>query len=159
MRFLVDSMAGKLARYLRLLGFDAEYHREGDIGHLVKRAREENRIILTRNTSILKLKGEIDFFFLPTEKTDEQVMAVLEHFGLRGEIKPFTRCLECNTPLEKVPRESVKGLVPFHVYLVHREFYFCPGCKRIYWRGTHREKLEEKVRKFAGGHSEKAGSL
>ena len=121
MRFLVDSMAGKLARYLRLLGFDAEYHREGDI--------------------------------------KSQVRAVLKHFKLKDKIDPFTRCLECNTPLEKVFREKVKGLVPFHVYRVHQEFYYCPGCKRIYWRGTHREKLEEKIRKFLEDSSEKASSL
>ena len=159
MRFLVDSMAGKLARYLRLLGFDAEYHREGDIKSLVRKAREEKRIVLTRNTAILDFKGKIDFFFLPTEKTDEQVRAVLKHFKLKDKIDPFTRCLECNTPLEKVFREKVKGLVPFHVYRVHQEFYYCPGCKRIYRRGTHREKLEEKIRKFLEDSSEKASSL
>ncbi len=148
MKFIVDSMAGKLAKWLRLLGFDAVYERSGDIDKIVERAEREGRIILTRNTRFLDVKTDAEIFFLDTEKTYEQVKEVVKHFDLARRIKPFSRCIECNELLEHIDKKKVKGRVPYHIYKIHDTFTYCPGCKRIYWSGSHRTKLEERIKKL-----------
>jgi len=144
MRFLIDSMAGKLARYMRLLGFDTIYSRKGIREEDVRKSKEEGRIILTRNR---RLEGE-NIFILPTEKTEEQIIWVMKKFNLKGLIKPFSRCMECNGELRKMKKDDVKGKVPFYVYLTQEAFSQCSGCGKLYWMGTHGKKLKKKIEKI-----------
>jgi hypothetical protein len=150
MRFLADAMVGRLARWLRFLGFDAAYEDSGDPARLIERAREEDRTILTRNTLFLKMKTDVPFFFLDTELTRLQVREVIDRFDLRDRIRPFTRCAECNRELEPVDREDARGHVPFYVFRTREHFSRCPGCGRYYWSGEHREKLERRIREMLG---------
>lgn len=151
MKFLVDSMAGKLARWLRILGFDARYERSGDPKSLIEIAEEEGRIILTRNGAFRKYIGTANIFFLSSEIPELQLREVMDHFKLKDKVNPFTRCVECNVPLLQVSREDVKGKVPFFVYKTRHEFSRCPSCNRIYWRGTHVEAMERWIKKILGG--------
>jgi len=121
MRFTADRMLGKLAKKLRLLGIDTEYFKNVDEEAILKFCKEEGRILLTRDKELYEkaLKNS----------------------------KPYTRCSICNAPLVKVEKEAVKGKVPEYVYLTQDEFYECPKCHRIYWRGTHVEHMEEELRR------------
>lgn len=129
-----------------MMGFDVIYERKSDPKRLQQWA-DEGRVILTRNRK-LRIRGQV--FQLSSEITPLQVREVLDAFGLLGEIRPFTRCIEDNTPLEDLPREEAKGRVPFFVYQTQRHFKRCPTCGRIYWRGTHMRALERELQALLG---------
>lgn len=151
MKFIVDAMAGRLAKWLRILGIDAEYNKSGDIDKILRKARKENRIVITRNLSFGKRNLEgVKVHFLSSEKTFHQVKEVIEKFGLKNEIKPFSRCAECNAILKEIQKEEVKGKVPFFVYQTQESFALCPSCGRIYWSGTHRKVMEKRIKKILG---------
>ncbi len=152
MKFVADSMVGKLARWLRFLGIDVVYVQSGDLDEIVKIAQDEGRIILTRNTDVLKkLKGHrVWIYFLPSEKSEIQLKDVVERFNLWEEIKPFSRCTVCNEPLVPVKKEEVRGKVPFYIFQNMEHFEKCPKCGRIYWEGTHVRRLREKLTRILG---------
>lgn len=152
MKFVADSMVGKLSRWLRFLGIDVVYVSSGDADEIVKIAENEGRIILTRNSDILKkLKGHrVWIYFLSSEKSEVQLKEVVEKFNLWREIKPFSRCSVCNEPLVAVSKEEVRGKVPFYVYQTVEHFEKCPKCGRIYWEGSHIGRLKEKLSKILG---------
>lgn len=148
-KILVDFMLGKLARALRIMGFDTSYIRAADLPNknpliLLKLAKEDNRIILTRNT---KLKQYPEVFFITSEKINEQLDQVIKHYKLKKEIKLFSRCLICNEVLVGVAKEIVKGRVPFYTFETHDQFVECPKCKKIYWQGTHLQNMTKRVKK------------
>ncbi len=145
-------MVGKLAKWLRFLGIDVVYVQSGNLEEIVKIAQNEGRIILTRNTDVIKkLKGHrVWIYFLPTEKSEFQLKDVVEKFNLWQEIRPFSRCTVCNKPLVPVSKEDVRGKVPFYVFQNVDHFEKCPGCGRIYWKGTHVERLRKKLSKILG---------
>ncbi len=145
-KFIVDQTAGKLARFLRLLGFDTEYFNSNDKGKLIERAKGENRILISRDKKLRLLYDDV--FTLKSDNYYLQAIEVIEYFGLKDRIRPFTRCLECNTPLLEADRIEAKGKVPFYVWLTHDEFSKCPTCNRYYWEGTHTERLKEKIRRL-----------
>jgi len=143
MRFLVDSTAGRLARFLRLLGLDTEYQKEPDLRILIEKAKKEKRIILTRNKKIKQLCDDV--LLLESDYHYDQAIQVIKNFGLKDKISPFSRCLECNQPLEEVKKEEAKGKVPFYVWLTHEKFSRCPLCGKYYWEGTHTRELRKKI--------------
>lgn len=144
MRLLADFMLGKLARELRLLGVDCVYQKELSLEVVLKRAKNEERILLTRNT---KLKDRELVLFITSEKTPEQICQVLKTFPAI-ELKPFTRCIMCNVPLVERAKESVKSNVPFYVFRTQERFYSCPECGKIYWRGTHYEDMKNRINQY-----------
>lgn len=133
-RFIADAMLGKLARWLRNLGFDVVYSQEDD-KKILKRAVEEKRILLTMDTGMPKKE-----WILVIESRDliGQIKEVLKKLGLK--LKPdrfFCRCNLCNAELKPVKKEAVKNSVPEYVYKNFNEFYMCPVCQRVYWSGSH----------------------
>lgn len=130
-------MLGRLARWMRLLGYDTLYFKDTDYNRLILKADNEGRIILTRNNRLKKDKG---VFLIRSENIKEQIKEVTKNFP--GERK-FSRCSLCNTALEKVPKERVKDMVPRYTFRTHRVFYLCPKCKKVYWRGSHIKLMEE----------------
>ncbi len=145
-------MVGKLARWLRFLGIDVVYISSGSPEEIVNVAEREGRIILTRNSEILKkLKGHrVWIYFLSSEKSEVQLKEVVNKFNLWESIKPFSRCSICNEPLVAVKKEEVRGKVPFYVFQNTDHFEKCPKCGRIYWEGTHIKRLHEKLAKILG---------
>jgi len=144
LRLLGDFMLGKLARELRLLGIDCAYQKEANSEQTLKKAKNGQRILLTRNT---KLKDKESVFFIESEKVAEQVQQVLEAFPNLA-FNPMTRCLDCNAVLVEREKESIKSEVPFYVYRTQERFYCCPDCGKIYWRGTHYEDMKKRVSKY-----------
>jgi uncharacterized protein with PIN domain len=151
MKFLVDSMCGRLARWLRLLGQDAEYERDADDGALAARARRESRILLTRDHKLLERRSARGGFLVQGNGPMEELRQVIEAFDLPlDEEHLFSRCVVCNRPIEPVPREEVAGEVPPYVYRTQTAFRRCPECGRIFWAATHREHVLARLHKLLG---------
>jgi len=141
-RFIADAHLGRLARNLRLLGFDALYTTDIDDAELVAISAAERRILLTRDVELLKHKALTHGYRVRTTDPDQQVEEVIRAFSLQKDFRPFTRCMTCNSPLRAIPRANAAGRVPPDVYRKFRRFTQCRGCGRIYWRGTHFRRLE-----------------
>jgi uncharacterized protein with PIN domain len=147
-RFVLDTHLGKLATYLRMLGFDALYRNNFSDEALTEVSVKERRILLTRDRGLLK-RGRITHgYFVRNTDLRAQLTEVLRRFDLYRLIRPFCRCLRCNRLLEPVPQEEVAGRLPPKVREYFDEFYFCPGCGRIYWKGSHYEHMEHFVREI-----------
>ncbi|HBH62563.1 MAG TPA: hypothetical protein DDX85_12680 [Nitrospiraceae bacterium] len=147
MKFIADSMLGRLARWLRLLGHDTLYYPDIDDSLLLRIAREEDRMLLTRDTRLVKVRGLKDFLLLDENDPFEQLKKVITTFNLSpAETRLYSRCSLCNSLLDTVPKEQVKDLVPKYVYLTTESFKKCMKCEKCYWEGTHQERLREKLR-------------
>ncbi|MBI2875951.1 MAG: Mut7-C RNAse domain-containing protein [Candidatus Tectomicrobia bacterium] len=148
MRFLTDPPLGKLARWLRVLGYDTLYYRQMDPRSMMARARKEDRVILTRATSLKKRLDAtaLPHLFVRSDHLGEQLREVIQAFSLPAQPGPFSLCLVCNERLHQVAKEDVEGQVPDFVYETQPHFVRCPRCRRVYWPGTHRQRMEEKIR-------------
>jgi len=147
-KFIVDDMLGKLAVRLRMLGFDTSFYHDTADSFLLRKSKEEDRILLTRDSSLIKIRGA-NAFFIPSKKLKDQIREVIEKYNLK--VSPqnmFSRCSVCNEPLEDLKKEKVKGKVPPIVYKLFNEFAYCPKCDKYYWKGTHYEKIVEELRDF-----------
>jgi len=141
MKFIVDSMLGKLAKRLRMLGHDTYFDTALDDRELLKISKSEDRVIVTRDRGLAKIKGAKVILLSSTEIHEQLVefsRLTKVHFN---ESSSFTRCPECNTNIESVDKEKVKKLIPKMVYDTMDKFSYCPACKKAYWQGTHYGKL------------------
>lgn len=136
-RFIADAHLGRLAAYLRLAGFDTAYEPPWDDAHLAKRAAEERRILLTRDRELLKRSIVTQGYFVPSTRSRQQFVEVVQRFALRGLMRPFSRCARCNARLREVTKASVLDRLQPRTRLLHDEFVECPSCRRVYWRGSH----------------------
>ena len=149
MRFIVDANAGKLAKWLRLLGHDARFFDGADDAELISTALKEARVILTRDTHIMEWgivsRGQVKAILIHDDNDEVQVRQVISELKLENELKPFTICLECNEPLFHMDRADVEHKVPPYVYQTQDQFVECLKCHRIYWRGTHWQGMMKKL--------------
>lgn len=145
-RFVADIHLGKLARSLRLLGFDTLYPANVHDEELVALAVQGRRIVLTRDLGLLKRRALTRGYRLRSTEPQRQVTEVVHALSLEKELRPFTRCMNCNALLQTVPRKDVARCVPPQVFRRFRRFTRCRGCGRIYWRGTHFRRLERFIR-------------
>ena len=135
MKFLADTMLGRLAKWLRLSGYDTVYRSDLDDGALAQLARSENRVLLTRDVELTRRRG-VRSVLIESDQTAEQLTQVLRELRLRTRTA-FTRCAECNVRLRKLSRARAKDRVPPYVHRTQTRFRECPRCQRVYWRGTH----------------------
>ncbi|MFQ5741746.1 MAG: Mut7-C RNAse domain-containing protein [Acidobacteriota bacterium] len=146
-KFLADVMLGSLAKWLRIFGYDTAYENRITDESLVQRSLQQNRILLTRDRRLVQRRAlRHRHLLIHREKRREQIQEVLEYF--HEEIDPsrfLTRCIACNAGLDSFPREKARGRVPEYVYATQRSFKRCPTCLRLYWRGTHRERMLEEL--------------
>jgi uncharacterized protein len=138
-------MLGRLATWLRILGHDAEYFR-GEDEDLIRRAWDEGRILLTRDTRLLRRRRLPPHLFIQSDHVAEQLRQVVATLGLNPGAPLGHRCLRCNVILEPRAKPEVLGLVPEFVWSHHQDFWSCPRCQRIYWAGTHRQRMDEAVK-------------
>lgn len=144
-RFVLDVHLGKLARRLRLLGFDCSYQREASDEELVAVSTAERRVLLTRDLQLLKRRAVTHGAFVRATDARAQVREVVRRFQLSGSIAPYTRCLACNGTLEAVAKADVEDRLPPMTRQLYHDFRRCPACDRTYWRGAHRPGLEAMV--------------
>jgi len=145
MKFAVDCMLGKLAKWLKILGFDTVFFNKIEDESLMAAAEKEDRILITRDTGLIQRARAQDTLFIESENWKEQVREVLDRFDLWDRIRPNSRCIECNRILKALPREKAKNLVTDFVYKTAGSFALCPGCGRVFWRGTHLKDMETKI--------------
>jgi len=149
MKFIADSMLGTLARWLRAMGQDVLYDPFLPDSMLMRRAREEGRILLTRDTRLLLVKDVPAHLFISQDRLEEQIAQVIKSLDLKPREEEFlTRCLECNGLLEEVEKKAVEEEVPPYVFATQRIFWRCPGCSRIYWGGTHLPNMKAKLQRL-----------
>ena len=147
-KFICDVHLGKLAKYFRMLGFDVVYKNEMNDEDIVKISLTEKRAILTRDLGMLKRSEVTHGYFLRSKNAAVQTKEVVKRFDLQKLIKEFTLCLECNSQLLKVDREEVVDISPPKVAAFQKEFLMCPDCKKLYWKGTHYQKMLSLVQKI-----------
>lgn len=149
-QFLLDNHLGKLARYLRLLGFDTLYfNNRYDDAQLAQMSQDLSRILLSRDRGLLKRSAVIYGYCLRTTDSEAQALAVLHRYDLFAQIRPWTRCLRCNGRLQPVAKEAIIDRLEPKTKLYFEEFQMCRACGQIYWRGSHFGPLQafvEKVR-------------
>lgn len=146
MRFIVDEMLGKLAKWLRMLGYDTVYNTPTSDSSLVSQAFREQRVIITRDTRLVARKYITRYILIKSDKYIEQLKQVIEELNLVPDKNNFfSRCLLCNTEIETIPKAAVKTKVPPYVYEAQDKFLHCPKCDKLYWAGTHVENAKNKL--------------
>jgi len=140
-RFVLDVHLGKLASRLRLLGFDTLYRNDYTDTELLEIACQEGRVLLSKDRRLLQNEKLTRGYHVREKDAQLQTEEVVRRFDLAGMIKPFSRCLCCNTLLEQAAKETVRDRLPPRVKEAYDEFWRCPTCERVYWRGSHVEKM------------------
>ena len=146
--FAADFMLGRLAKWLRIIGQDVIYGPHLTGYGLIRAARRENRLILTRDRC-LKKKQPPPLLFIDSDYYRDQLRQVVRACGLELRKNPFTRCIECHTVLQSRSKETVKPLVPPYVYSTQEQFSWCPICRRVYWPATHHQRMLDELEKLA----------
>jgi uncharacterized protein with PIN domain len=149
-RFLLDGHLGRLAAYLRMLGFDCLYQNDYDDEELAGLAEKEGRILLSRDRRLLMRKAISSGYCLRSLDPSEQLLEVIERFDLSNRIIPFGRCLRCNHPLEPVAKEAILDRLEPLTRLYFDEFQICPACNQIYWKGSHFERMSRLIEQSIG---------
>jgi len=157
-RFIVDANVGKLAKWLRMMGYDTLFFNGTDDGIMVKLALEQGRTVITRDTEFMKRRavssGRVSALLISGDEPAAQMKSAIAKLGLNKGYRPFTRCLECNAELCHRDKNEVAGAVPERVYSLQEQYMQCPSCGRIYWRGTHWVAMNRKLDEL-GEHSQR----
>ena len=144
-RFILDNHLGRLAAYLRMLGFDCLYHNDYQDDELAETSQREDRILLSRDRRLLMRKAVTQGYCLRSLDPLKQLVEVVRRFALASRVAPFHRCLRCNHPLERVSKEDVLDRLEPLTKLYFDEFQICPACRQIYWKGSHYQKMQKLV--------------
>lgn len=156
-RFIVDVNVGKLARLLRILGLDAAYHWTWRDGHIAQRAETEMRIVLSKDHGLLK-RNQIQWGrLIRAQAPEDQLLEVLSFFDLQPPFVLFSRCLACNIPLQPVAKKEIEHRLEPKTKRYFHHFHLCPGCGRIYWRGSHHQHMQAWLQKIIPGLKSHAG--
>jgi uncharacterized protein with PIN domain len=149
-KFILDVHLGKLANYLRMLGFDTLYKNNYHDRQIVSTAGAEKRIILTRDVGMLKIKEVTHGYWIRSQDPKKQLEEVVSRFDLKSSIKPFHRCMTCNGIIKKVDKESIRDDLEEMTKKYYSDFYRCGSCGKIYWRGSHYQKMINLIEGFRG---------
>lgn len=159
-KFIVDINVGKLAKWLRLMGYDTLLFKDEDDGEMIKIASQQNRIILTRDSQFMKRRliteGKIKAILVKGDNFKIQLQQIASALDLDFEFKPFSLCLECNESLIEKNKDKVRNIVPPYVFKTQSHYMECPSCHRIYWHGTHWQAMSKELDKFRLEKQEKA---
>ena len=137
MKFILTKELGRLAKWLRILGFDSLYFKEGNLSSLVIKALQDERVILTRNHRLPKVRA-VQAVQLKSESIKEQLKETFKALNIKPDFAMmFNRCTICNEQLKPIDKQKVKEKVPEYVFKTQDSFFACPSCRRLYWQGTH----------------------
>lgn len=146
-KFILTKELGRLAKWLRIFGYDSKFYRQDNFSALVITALREERAILTRNSRISRFPGP-RVIRITSDFVAEQIKQLLRQLKVKPKSKDmFTRCIICNVELEETAKAQVKNKVPAYVYKTQKEFVICPHCKRVYWQGTHWGNVRRYIQK------------
>ena len=147
LKLLADCMLGRLAKWLRLLGYDTAYENDASDHELARCARAEGRVLLTRDRELAGRRG-LDTLLITSEELEEQVRQVQKALGPPPD-SSLSRCSVCNGRLKEVAAADVVDRVPPYVHRTHSEFFRCTECDRVYWRGSHVREMEAELEGFS----------
>jgi uncharacterized protein with PIN domain len=136
-KFIADPGLGDIAKYMRLLGFDVYFDPLLPARQIVEISKKENRIILTKSKSLLKFKELTHGIFIRPGAAEDQVKGIIEFLDIKDRVKPFSRCLRCNSLLGSIPKESIIDRIPPKTSAICDDYAVCKTCDKIYWKGTH----------------------
>jgi uncharacterized protein with PIN domain len=145
MKFVVDCMLGKLAKWLKILGFDTVYMNKAEDRELLSIARRQQRTLLTKDHGLLEAAKDVRSLFIKSDDWPEQLVQVLANFKLGDSVRPHSRCLNCNVDLKSIPKKTARNLVTPFVLERASSFAICPSCERVYWPGTHFQSMDAKI--------------
>lgn len=145
-KFAVDVMLGRLARWLRLFGYDTVYDKSLSDAELLYIAIKEKRILLTRDRKLYE-RSRGFAYLVNSEFIGDQIKEIASAFKIKPVIK-YTRCSLCNAIIKPVKKEFVKDRVPPYTYMVRDEFYICPLCGKVYWEGSHKRRAEDDIKRL-----------
>lgn len=149
-RFILDTHLGKLASYLRMLGFDTLYRNDYEDDELAQVSAEETRILLTRDLGVLK-RGIVTYGYFVRETAPRlRLQEINERYDLVRHAEPFKHCMRCNGLLHPAAKQSVLDHIPQDVVQYYDEFHQCDECSQIYWKGSHYEKMERMIAEMRG---------
>ncbi|MFC1682760.1 Mut7-C RNAse domain-containing protein [Candidatus Zixiibacteriota bacterium] len=143
-RFIADVMLGRLAKWLRIIGYDTLYDRNIEDSQLIRNAARENRILLTRDAELFD-RGGFQGVFIEAQDLSSQLAQIIKELALKPTIAEGVRCPLCNESLHTVHKETVRELVPAFVYATQLDFSRCPRCGKIFWKGTHWQKIKRRL--------------
>lgn len=149
-QFVLDVHLGKLATYLRLLGFDALYRNDYDDDELAHISSQEQRILLTQDRGLLKRSIVIYGYAVRSDDPEEQTIEVLQRFNLHDTITPLQRCPRCNGMLKAVDKRQIEDQLPHYTRLYYDEFAQCQVCKQVYWKGAHYNRIQALIDRVQG---------
>jgi hypothetical protein len=152
-RFIADVHLGRLARYLRMAGFDVLYRNDFTDREIARIASETRRVVLTRDRGLLEHKRVTRFHWVRSVRPREQLREVLGRFGLADRARPFTRCLECNGRIVAVPKRKIEAELPPRTRTYYERFFRCAACRRVYWEGSHVERMARLLEEVRTGGS------
>ena len=144
-RFILDVQLGKLARALRMLGFDTLYRNDYQDFEIIDTAINTKRIILTRDRGILKHKSITHGYWVRNTSVNKQVEEIVRRFDLKNQIQPLTRCLLCNEPIKSIKKGTIINRLPPGTAKQFDTFYHCTHCDKIYWPGSHYQRMRKKI--------------
>lgn len=150
MKFIADEMLGKLAKWLRVFGYDTAYFRHVRDSELLRLSVVENRVLLTRDTLLIRRRGINNFLFIFYDQPFEQIKQVIRELNIPYPYKPFSRCIMCNEVIEPYTREEACITVPEYICKTQDVFGNCPNCRKIYWKGTHYARMEKLMGELFG---------
>jgi uncharacterized protein with PIN domain len=151
MKFICDDNLGKLAKWLRTLGYDTLFFDPIEDGELVARALKDDRVVLSRDTQLSRFKFKLgeNLLRIESDKPLEQLKQVLDQFKLKpNKGLMFSRCSVCNEPLEKIEKDKIEDRLYPYVRKTQDNFVHCPNCDRIYWSATHVERMMKTLSEF-----------
>jgi len=150
-RFAADRMLGRLAKMLRLLGYDTLYARDMTTPQLLEIARRGERLVLTRGDAAKRFPGLANVRSLASEYPPEQLREVVQQFSLESRAGLWTRCTLCNAPIAKVEKSLVESQLEGKILRLYEDFFRCTGCGHIYWRGSHTERILRNLQEILEG--------
>lgn len=146
-KFLADSMLGKLARWLRLMGFDTLYYPSISDEELIEKAKKEGRIVLTKDGGLVNKNRYTNIIYITDSDPNRQIKMIIKKLKLNPWEGLFSRCTHCNHLVEKIKEVSqYKEKIPPYAYRTSPSFYYCPSCNKVYWEGSHHQKIKTKIR-------------
>lgn len=144
-KFVLDVHLGKLAKFMRLVGFDTYYRNNLEDSEIINISLSSRRVILTRDIGILKTGKVTHGYFVRNTNPFEQIKEIINRFQLENYINPFTLCLLCNSELEPIDKVSIIERIPPKVKNMYDEFYYCEKCDKVYWKGSHYLEMKTKL--------------
>ena len=152
MKYFADHMLGRLVVWMRMIGCDVAYDPCLKDDELIEQAEREGRIILTRDTHLIKRKKvRENCFFIRGDSYKDQLFQVIKQFSIEPYRGFLTRCLRCNLPLARIEKQALKERVFPYVYFTQETFYTCPSCQRIYWPATHKTRMMQQLEDILSG--------